>query len=107
MATTTENHINRELAEQVEREIAETSAALTASAERSSRKYFNAGLDFGAYVATTDGITFILRFKLNRALKKNDAANRIRTILDTAPEYHFSPGVRDILNDYWKVTYKK
>lgn len=106
MATTTENNINRELAERVGQDIAEISAALKASAERPSQKYFNAGLDFPAYVASTEGITFLLRFKLKRVLLKNDAASRIRTILDTTPEYHFSPGVREILNDYWDATYK-
>lgn len=106
MATTTVNHINVELAAEVAREIATINESLKASAERPSQKYFNAGLDFGAYVASTDGITFLLRLKLKHSFKKKDASSRTRNILDTTPECHFHPGVREILNDYWDATYK-
>lgn len=107
MATTTVNHINAELAAEVAQEIADTCAALSASAEKPSAKIFRTGIEMDEYVKSVKGINIMTRRKMLRAFDADNAGSLLRNILDKTPSHHFRPDVKDVLNDFWDANFKR
>ena len=107
MTTTTVNHINVALAAEVAQEIADISAALTASAEKPSAKVFRTGIEMDEYVKTIKGINIMTRHKMLRAFDADNAGSILRGILDKTPAHHFRPEVKEVLNDFWDANFKR
>lgn len=105
MNTTQENGLNRELADEVAAEILATAAALQETAEKPSAKVFRTGISFEDYVKTEKGISIFAGIFLRKALRSKDPAGKVKKILDTAPDGHFYPNVKDILSDFWERDY--